>query len=249
MKKRYIILIIILVLIIGMVLVYLPQRIPVLGYHGFYKTEVETKGAYVANINDFEEQMKYLNDHHYKTLSMDDYYCWKEKKCKMPRKSVVITFDDGYKNNYLYAFDILKKYEFKATVFVIGGYLNSENYLSIEDINQIQKDYPNIEFASHTYNMHDYDLEGKTKEIIENDISDMKNVIDTPYIAYPFGLHNDLMKKIYKENGYKLAFGFGPDSKDFRKSKRNDDNYNIPRLCIDGNMSINKFKLRLLLPF
>ena len=71
MKKRYIVLIIILVLIIGMVLVYLPQRIPVLGYHGFYKTEVETKGAYVANINDFEEQMKYLNDHHYKTLSMD----------------------------------------------------------------------------------------------------------------------------------------------------------------------------------
>ena len=89
------------------------QRIPVLGYHGFYKTEVETKGAYVANINDFEEQMKYLNDHHYKTLSMDDYYCWKEKKCKMPRKSVVITFDDGYKNNYLYAFDILKKYDLK----------------------------------------------------------------------------------------------------------------------------------------
>ena len=77
----------------------------------------------------------------------------------------------------------------------------------------------------------------------------MKKVIDTPYIAYPFGLHNDLMEDIYKENGYKLAFGFGPDSKDFRKSKRNDDNYNIPRLCIDGNMSINKFKLRLLLPF
>lgn len=255
-KTKWIIFVIVILLLIGMLYFFFPKRVAVLGYHSFYKTEIESKGENTANIKDFEKQMEYLYDKKYKTLSLDEFYSFMEGKKSFPRKSVLLTFDDGYLSNYMYVIDILKKYDFKATIFIIGkNVINSDgegtnnSYMSLEQITEIKENNPNIEFASHTYNLHDLDLSYKTKEIIEEDIKQMSRIIKSDYIAYPYGLHNDMMKKVYKDKGYKLAFGFGPNRKDFRKAKISDDDYNIPRLCIDSNMSLFKFKLRLLLPY
>lgn len=248
--------IVLLLLLIGMLYLSFPKRVAVLGYHSFYKTEIESKGENTANIKDFEKQMKYLYDKNYKTLSLDEFYLFMEGKKSIPRKSVLLTFDDGYLSNYLYVVDILKKYNFKATIFIIGnnainsdGEGNNNSYMSLKQINEIKENYSNIEFASHTYNMHDLNLSNKTQEGINEDIRQMNQVLKSKYVAYPYGLSNEMMRKIYKENGYKLGFGFGPNKNDFRKASSKDDKYNIPRLCVDGNMSLSKFKLRLLLPY
>ncbi len=61
--------------------------------------------------------MKYLKDHNYNVITLKQMDCFINKTCKIPRKSVLITMDDGYKSNYDLAFKVLKKYNFNGVVF------------------------------------------------------------------------------------------------------------------------------------
>lgn len=224
------------------------QMVPVLGYHGILPSDMNVgHPELIIDAELFEHQLKLLNDMGYKSLTLDEYYCWHEKKCKKSHKSVLITFDDGIYNNYEYAFPLLKKYNMNAVVFVIGQTVDegAEGYLSRDDLVKIREEYPNIEIASHSYNHHYY-LATKYSEVVEDDKL-MKTVIDTNYFAYPHGDYTDEYIKALKDRGYKMAFTFGP-KKEHRKSSLKDDNYKIPRLNISNGMSDYKFILRLLLP-
>ena len=111
-----------------------------------------------------------------------------------------------------------------------------------------RKDYPNIEFASHSYNLHhemDYLLD---YDKINEDFQKQKETIDTKYFAYPYGHVSDNLEKALKANDYRLAFTFGPN-KEHRKAKQTDDKYHIPRLNISSSMPAWKFKIRLLMPY
>ena len=75
----------------------------------------------------------------------------------------MITFDDGNYEDYYLVYPIIKKYNFKATSFVVGSYINKKtnkynktkiNYIGLDIINKIRKEYPNFEFQSHSFNMH-----------------------------------------------------------------------------------------------
>lgn len=245
--------------IVILVFLYSEQKIPVLGYHSFYKNEKELKEGknnVINEISKFEEQIKYLSKHNYKSLTMDEFYCWKKGKCKQPRKSVLITMDDGYLSNYMYAFPILKKYNMKAVVFFIGGYSKNvgvdkgsiNDYMSLDLIDKCKKEYPNIEFYSHTYGLHEKPVYEWSDKELESDFKNIKTIGNFKYFAYPFGVYDDRIIKLLKDNNYKLAFGFGP-GKEFRKARKSDNDYIVPRLNISDNMSMTKFKLRLMLPF
>ena len=257
MKNKNMFIVIGVVLILLLFYFLLPQKVAVLGYHGFYENAKGDESVYMLDTKTFERQMNYLAKHHYHTLSMEEYNCWHENKCKIPRKSVLITMDDGYYNNYEYAMPILKKYNFKATMFYVGAYAesssnhNEDGYLSLEQIKIAKEEYPLMEFYSHTYNLHDRNslLTIDNKEELESDFNNFKQIDDINYMAYPYGIYNDTVKEVLAENDYKLAFLFGPSRKEFRKSSQKDDKYAIPRLAITSNMSFNKFVLRLILPF
>ena len=74
-------------------------QIPILTFHRIVKDiDKQTKYKYdewVASDKVFEEQVKFLYDNNYKTISLDEFYCWYQKKCRMTKNTVVITFDDG----------------------------------------------------------------------------------------------------------------------------------------------------------
>lgn len=261
MKNKIISFLIFLILIIILLFLifYHEQKIAILGYHSFYKYENELKEnnpEFINNIKDFEKQMKYLKKHNYKTLSLEEFYCWKKNKCKFKRKSVVITMDDGNLSNYMYAFKILKKYNFKASVFYVG--YNAEKFgvnkgtiydvMSLELIEKAKKEYPNIKFYSHSYNLHGKPVTEFNDEELKNDIKSMKKLGNFKFYAYPFGVYDDRIIKLLKDNNYKMAFGFGP-KKDYRKARKTDNDYKVPRLNISNYVSMNKFKLRLLMPF
>ena len=67
----------------------------------------------------FSEQMKFLKENNYTTFTLDEVYNFFAGTIQVPKKSVVITFDDGYVDNYINAYPILKKYKFNATIFLI----------------------------------------------------------------------------------------------------------------------------------
>ena len=261
MKKKILIIIslIILTLILVLFCLYHEQRIPVLGYHSFYKYKSELKEdnpEFINDIETFEKQMKFLKKHNYKTLTMDEFYCWKKGKCKEPRKSVLITIDDGNLSNYMYAFDILKKYDFNATVFYVGSYAekygkeegNIYDIMSLDLIKKAKKEYPNIEFYSHSYDLHAKGVTEYTNEEIIEDVKNMNKLGNFKYYAYPFGVYDDRMIKALKDNGYKMAFGFGP-GKEYRKARKSDDDFKVARLNISNYVSMSKFILRLVIPY
>ncbi len=260
-KKIKIVLIIVLglvlLMLVGLIVIYHEKTIAILGYHNIYNSNDEQieYNQFIIDVKNFEEQMKYLKDNNYKTLTLDEFYCFKKGECDYGRKTVMITFDDGYYYNYKYAFDILKKYNLNAVVFFVGTYASSSDnninndinsFMSLDTIEKAKVEYPNIEFASHSYNMHGKsNVSNLTKEEIVNDIEKFNSIYKTTYIAYPGGNYNEDFIKALKENNYKIAFGFGPEH---RKAKRNDDDFDIPRLNISSDMSLTKFKLRINLP-
>ena len=257
-KKILIILIILVILLLVIGYLYKDQKVAVLGYHSFYKdkSELKEESEFVNDISSFEEQMKYFHDHNYKTLTLEEFYNWKKGKLKIPRKSVLITFDDGYLSNYMYAFDILKKYDMNGVVFFVGK--EAENgkeegtiydYMSLDLIKRCKEEYPNIEFESHSYDLHESGVINQTKEELDNDTKKMDEIDNFEYFAYPYGMYSDDMIEVLKDNNYKLAFGFGYMDNPHRKASKKDNDYLISRLNVSNNMSLNKFKLRLYLPY
>lgn len=272
MKKKsillYSILIIMIILIvtgaIGIYQLYKEPKVPVLCYHNV-GTKDDMKRApdekiWTMQKENFEEEMKYLYDAGYRTLTMDEFYEWKKGNIELPLKSILITFDDGYLANYHYAFPILKKYNINATVFLIGNNIRKDNpewsgnlidYMSVNLINKCKTEYPNIEFQSHSIKLHKKgSIKDRPKKELEDDAKQFRELIKSAnYYAYPFGDYNEKMIEALKKSKYKLAFIYGPNKEDYRKASRSDDDYLIPRLNIHNDMSLLKYKYRLLMPF
>ncbi len=240
------------------------HKVAVLCYHNL-ATEEEIANFpdekdWVIDVNNFEEQLKYLKDHNYKTLTIDEFYKWKKGEIDIPYKSVLITFDDGFLSNYHYAFPLLKKYNMNATVFLVGEFIDSaeqeewdgniKTYMTKNLLEKSKIEYPNIDFCSHSYGLH-YE-----NSIKENSIISMKddtvifdnNMTETKVFSYPFGEYNHNIIEALKQKGYIMAFRYGPTKDDYRKASRDDDDFKIPRLNISHGMEIWKFGLRLLLP-
>lgn len=247
----YIILFIIILGISLIAVIYIKNEkmVAILGYHDtLLRKDNINYGNLTVDVEKFEEQIKILKKLNYKTLGLDEFYCWKQKKCKKPHKSVLITFDDGYYGNYKYAFDILKKYDMKATMFVVGELVEKneyKSYIKVKDLKRIKKMYPNIEIASHTYSLHNPDYKNYKK--VDSDCKKMRKLIKTKYFAYPHGIYNSEYIKALKDNNFKMAFTYGP-GKEHRKAKIIDDEFKIPRLSISNDMSNLKFILRIILP-
>ena len=251
-KKNFLIIIMVLIAIVFVLGGYIYYKnetmVPVLGYHALLPHDLNTENAeLIIDSEEFEAQLKILKKLGYKSLTLDEYYCWQRGKCKKPHRAVLITFDDGYQNNYDYAFPLLKKYNMNAVVFVIGEnyYGDTKIFMNKEILEKAKKEYPNIEFASHTYNHHSIDAK-EYDEVIE-DVQNMKKVIDTDYLAYPHGQYTEEYKKALKDSGYKMAFTFGSKA-GHRKSSLSDDPFEIPRLNISNGYPNWKFIMRLLLP-
>jgi biotin operon repressor len=91
------------------------QTVPVLSYHQFSET---VTNKMTVSRSAFEEQMKFLKDDGYHVITIDDLLDFLDFKKQVPKKSVVITIDDGWRSMYDIAFPILKQYGYPATLFV-----------------------------------------------------------------------------------------------------------------------------------
>ena len=103
------------------------KKIRVLMYHGVGNQQTDFNldiPSLIISIKNFEKQINYLSKS-YNIISMYDLASHIKKKIPFPSNSVIITFDDGLKNNFINAFPILQKYNIKATVFLITDYIDT----------------------------------------------------------------------------------------------------------------------------
>ena len=267
MKKflKFLLFILLIIFFIAITLVLYISKNPtisVLCYHNIGTMEeinnFPDEKDWTISVDNFKEHLDYLKEHNYKTLTMEEFYNWKIGKINLPYKSVLITFDDGFLSNYEYAFKLLKDYNMNATVFVVGSFIdnskeekwtgNLKTYMTKDMLLKLQNEYPNIEIYSHSYNLHFDGAINQKESILKQDIDDFNNFYkETDIFCYPFGKYNDNIKNVLKGSGYKLAFRYGPNKKDYKKTSRDNDNFEILRLNVSHGMNKFKFGVRLLM--
>lgn len=221
------------------VLKYNDKGIPVIMYHSI---KYEKDNPVRVSKENFQAQMKYLKDNNYSTLSLDELYEFIENNVPVSEKSVVLTFDDGYKDNYETAYPILKEYGFKATIFVISDYIGKDEYLNISQIKELDEN--GIQIESHTIKhetlntLSYYDQLNTLKQSKES-LQKLLNR-EIKYIAYPYGKYNETTIKAAKAAGYSLAL-----TTDGRWSDKSDGIYTLDRVFISGLHDLDTFIYRI----
>jgi len=104
------------------------KAVPILTYHHVNPLEED---MVTVSVNHFEEQMSFLKRKGYHPLFVSELVEWMEGKRDIPQRSVVLTFDDGFWDNFQYALPILRKYHLKATIFIVTGWMSEENRTTV----------------------------------------------------------------------------------------------------------------------
>jgi len=208
----------------------------------------------------FRKQVKYLIDNGWNTITFSELNeIYKEKKQELPEKTVLITFDDGYQNNYEYAYPILKELGAKGNIFLVWNTLGkantwhnpaSEPWINMCTIEQIKEMLESgvMDFGGHTLN-HPH-LTKIDPEAARTEITESKKKIEEALgrslcaFAYPYGdgAYSEAMRKNVFDAGYIFDFSFkeGITAWPWEREKNP-----IDRLYIKGTDDITDFALHL----
>lgn len=201
-----------------------------------------------VSTSEFAAQMQYLADNGYTTISPDDLQAYLEKGQQLPENPILITFDDGYKDNYRNALPILKQHAQKATVFLISDYVNTyEKYLTWQQVQEMQQ--AGISFGSHTLS-HMVLTQASSPEEVQKQLTKSKEALEwhlgqkVEYIAYPCGTYDQSIIDMTKAAGYKAAF-----TVNFGRDRPGDSSYALNRIPVFGCNSHTFLRFRLRLKF
>jgi len=233
------------------------KDLPILMYHKVVKDESEggVHGTHVT-IKQFDDHMKILKSEGYEVITFKDLENNKFKsRFNKGKKQIMITFDDGYEDNYTNAFPILKKYGFSAVIYLVS-HLNYNKW-DVENIHNPEKEFfmmnrgqikemqeYGIEFGGHTkthVKLSRVEPEVAREEILES-TEVLEELLGEKMIsfAYPYGDLNERVKKLAEEAGYKFAVATDSGSVCF-----SDDLFQIRRIGIFPNITNFGFKRKI----
>ena len=188
------------------------QTVPILSYHRFSNKSNKmavTPGAFAA-------QMAYLRDNGYRVIPLSSLLPFLNGEAALPQRSVVITFDDGYRSVYEIAYPILKKFDFPATVFVYSDFMGARDAASWEEMRRMASSGL-IDFQPHS-KTHPHLAHRQPRESLEAYQARIDEEIKVPgqkiqqqlglplySFAYPYGETNDLIIGKLKGNDYQLG--------------------------------------------
>ncbi|MCJ7689338.1 MAG: polysaccharide deacetylase family protein [Clostridiaceae bacterium] len=194
------------------------KELPVLMYHHLLKKKENTftNNGVVLNLENFQDQMAYLHDNKYTTINLAELEQWVLGNIELPKKSVCITFDDGYLSSYIYAYPILKKYNFNAAIFLITSYIKDDSveftskpkqFLSWEDISKTTDVF---EYSNHTHNLHKSEngkgyLVTKPINFVKKDLLKNIELTGSHYFSYPYGHYNNDVLALLPDIGIRMA--------------------------------------------
>jgi peptidoglycan/xylan/chitin deacetylase (PgdA/CDA1 family) len=189
------------------------QLIPIFVYHNIGP---QAKGRLVIAAKAFEEQMRYLKSQGYRVVSLREFYKFISLERQLPRKTVVLTFDDGYQAFLEYAYPLLKELGFTATLFVYTDYVGAgRNALNWDDLKKL--DAAGFEVEAHSKSHSDLrrnpdeserDYARRMQAELEQPLSLFKRHLGraSQILAYPYGAHDDELVEKVREAGYVAAF-------------------------------------------
>lgn len=203
------------------------MSIPVLMYHHVLPKD----GFICSSVENFTNQMTFLKENDFYTLSSEEFYLFKQKKFTPPKKSIFITFDDGWRDNVIYAYPILKKLGLKATVFLVTEWIDkaSEKKYDFEPFyhSQCKKIVPTnpskvvmcwddvyattdvFDFHSHTATHRDFyfdELSWQEEMSISRETIKQKLGFDDKHLCWPRGNFDSELIEKAQEIGYEILY-------------------------------------------
>lgn len=214
-----------------------PSGIPVLNYHQINDVD---ENLLTVSTTEFETQMAWLEENGFHTITASELINFLEGKGSLPERPVLITFDDGYIDNYQCAFPILKKHNMKACIFLISEYVSLyPNYLTWEQLAEMQA--AGIEFGSHTVD-HNV-LTELSPNSVNHELADSRDMLEkrlkrrVEVLAYPCGFTNEYIKSRVNATGYRAAF-----TVNLGNVHPDDDLYALNRVPIFGALPHTMFR-------
>lgn len=207
-------------------------ELPIIMYHHIQE-KGKLLGRYCITPKQLKDDFEYIKANGYTPITSQELLDFADNGIPLPEKPIMITFDDGYLSNYVYAFELLKEYNFKAVISIIG--LQADRYSELADSNvsyahatweQLleMQESGLVEIANHTYNMHSqYPRKGCKKMNGENlsqyetcittDIMTLENKMyeflgkRSQIFTYPFGAVSDCCPAIIQKMGFRITLG------------------------------------------
>lgn len=190
-------------------------NVPVLFYH-----HIQPQAEAIANkqtsvstdITYFEQQLAYLNDHGYASISSLDLVNALRNRTGLPAKSVVVTLDDGYSDVYTNAFPLIKRYNIRVSLMIPTGLVGNRGFVTWGQLNDM-KNSGLVYFVDHTWSH--YSLQGNLDKIhyeIETARSQIEQNLGqkVDLFAYPYGTFNNSEIQILREDNFLGAFSTLP---------------------------------------
>ena len=184
-----------------------PRRVtPILMYHSVSSDETSSLSVSLEN---FSRQMEFLKANNYSVISLDELVSQIKKGKRFTPRTVAITFDDGFEDNYLNAFPTLAKHDMPAIIFLITGYVGTrEGYLKWDQVRLMMEN--GIDFGGHTRN-NVYLPAVKEISRLWEEVAGCKKDIETAtgkkanFFCYPTGGFTEKTKLAVKKAGYEGA--------------------------------------------
>ena len=216
--------------------------VPVLMFHhveDMNKAKEAGHASLTVGIDYFKKDLEYLISKGYVTITPADLIAFFDSGIKLPAKSVMLTFDDGYEDNGTEMYQTMLAAGVKGTIFLPTGLMNNPGYLSWEKIREMNGS-GKIYFGNHTWSHRNMggslsviETEAKTADTQLNDHGLNGNKV----FAYPYGVENGQAVKLLKNMGYKMAFttSYGRVLCEKRR-------YELPRIRV-GNAPLSSYGL------
>jgi peptidoglycan/xylan/chitin deacetylase (PgdA/CDA1 family) len=192
----------------------------------------------------FEAHLAYLRQAGYETISMRQLAYALSQQAPLPPKPIIITFDDGYRDNYENAFPLLRKYGYTGVFFVFNYPIDTgdANYLTWDMVIEMHK--AGMEIGSHSYRH--WDLRGRDADFLIYEIVGSKEAIEqrigepVRFFAYPFGYYDDLTKRVIES-----AHFWNAVTTELGIEQSFDNRFEMPRIRMHGYDQVDELAKKL----
>jgi peptidoglycan/xylan/chitin deacetylase (PgdA/CDA1 family) len=192
----------------------------------------------------FESHLAYLRQEGYESITMQQLAYALSGQETLPAKPIVITFDDGYLDNYQNAFPLLQKYGYTGVFYIFTYPLDYDdpNYLSWEMVQEMHR--AGMEFGSHGYRH--WELAGRDVDFLVYEILGSKEAIEAHigepvrFFSYPVGRYDNLAMQVVQSANFWNAV-----TTEFDIEQSFADRYALPRLRVHGYDTVDKLALKL----
>jgi len=213
-------------------------RLPILVYHHIGHAETWRDSAYKSLFIEpewLDEQLKYLKENGFESVSFKAVSDFFESGKPLPKRPVLITFDDGNGNNYTNALPILRKYGFTATFFIVTNYTGNGSFMNEEQVHELVAE--GHEIGNHSVSHQK--MTALSDEALAREATRSKEILEELYgievtaFAYPFGKYDERVMETVRAAGHKTGRSFsGKDAPTITRGNL----LNMPVVSIWGNL-------------